>query len=134
MFDPVFDSLRKVSESVISTQQEMFKKWISFWPGVAAMEPGCGDVGKVQKKWGEVAGELLTKQSEAVAAQFNTGMKSIEEAFHLPEAKNAEELRAKTIELWRKTFDCLKGTYEAQTRDFQTAVAKWTELMTKGAA
>jgi len=134
MFDPVFDSLRKVSESVIATQQEMFKKWISLWPGAAAMQPISGDVAKFQKKWGEVAGELLTKQRKALEDQFSVGLRNIEEAFHLPDAKDAEELRAKTIELWRKTFDCLKQTYESQSRDFQAAVAKWTDLMMKGAA
>jgi len=134
MFDQVFDSLRKVSDSVITTQQDMFKKWISLWPGAGAKPPVPGDVVKFQKQWVEVAGELLKKQRESLEAQFSTGLQNIEEAFHLPDAKNAEELRAKTIELWRKTFDCLKQTSEAQSRDFQAAVAKWTDLMMKGAA
>lgn len=131
MFDQVFDSLRKVSDSVIQVQQEMFKKWISLWPGAGAMPAESGDVVKFQKKWVEVTTDLLKKQRESVEAQFKAGLQNIEEAFHLPDAKDAEELRAKTIELWRKTFDCLKQTYETQSRDFQAAVAKWTDLMTK---
>jgi len=134
MFDQVFNSLRKVSDSVIEMQQEMFKKWISLWPGAAGMPPAGGDAVKFQKKWVEVTRELLKKQHETLEAQFSTGLRNIEEAFHLPDAKNAEELRAKTIELWQKTFDCLKQTYEVQSRDFQAAVAKWIDLMTKGAA
>jgi len=35
--------------------------------------------------------------------------------------------------LWQKAFDGQRQLYEAQLRDFQAAVAKWTELATKGA-
>jgi len=134
MFDQVFNSLRKVSDSVIEMQQEMIKKWIGLWPGAAAFPPVNTDPVKIRTKWMEVTTELIKKQRETLEAQFSAGVQNIEEAFHLPDAKDAEEMRAKTVELWKKTFDCLKQTYEAQSRDFQAAVAKWTDLMTKGAA
>jgi hypothetical protein len=93
-----------------------------------------GEPLKFQKKFLEVMGELIKKQREALEAQFSAGLKNIEEAFHLAEAKDPEELRAKTIELWQKSFQCLRQTYEAQVRDFQAAATKWAELYTKGAA
>ena len=37
-------------------------------------------------------------------------------------------------ELWQKTFDYLRQASEAQLHDFQNAVGKWAELMTKGVA
>jgi hypothetical protein len=134
MFDQVFESLRKASNSAIEMQQEMFKKWISLWPGVPAVPPGFGDPQKFQKKWVEVGGELLKKQRESMEVQFRAAMQNIEEAFRLGDVKDPEELRARTVELWQKMFDCLKKTYEAQAHEFQAAVAKWTELMMKGAA
>jgi hypothetical protein len=82
----------------------------------------------------EIVGELLKKRNETLEAQFGAGLRNIEEAFHLAEAKDPEELRAKTIELWQKTFDCLRQASEAQLRDFQYAIGKWAELMTRGVA
>ena len=70
----------------------------------------------------------------SLEAQFNAGVKTIEESFRLCEAKDPEELRARTVELWQKTFDSLRQVYDAQAKDFQTAVVKWGELVTKGAA
>lgn len=44
-----------------------------------------------------------------------------------------EEYRQLTEDLWRKTFETLKNTAEAQMRDYQSAVAKWLEMMSKRA-
>jgi hypothetical protein len=132
MFEQVFENLRKASDSAITMQQEMFNKWVSLWPGLPAMSSALGEPMKLQKKWVEVVGDLVKKQRELLETQFNAGLKNIEEAFHLAEAQNPEELRAKTVLLWQKTFDCLRQTYETQARDFQAAVVKCAEAMTKG--
>jgi hypothetical protein len=134
MFDQVFESLRKATETNIHLHQEMFKKWTTFWPGVVpATQPAWYDqVKNFQKKWTETVRDLAKKQRETVEAQFNAGMKNIADAFRLAEVKDVGELRTKTIEFWQNSFDCLKQAYEAQTRDFQEAVGKWTELVTKG--
>ena len=58
-------------------------------------------------------------------------MKALEEAFQLGEAKDTDELRKKTEELWHKSFDTLKEVTEAQMKDFQEAVTKWIEMATK---
>jgi len=96
--------------------------------------PGLSEPLKFQKKCAETAGELIKKQRQLLEAQFCAGLQSIEDAFHLAEAKDPEELRAKTAELWQKTFEVLRQSCETQVRDFQAAVVKWTELVTKGAA
>jgi len=133
MFDQVFDSLRKAADSGLAMQQELFKKWMGMWPGVQATPAGFGEPVAFQKKWVEVVGDLIKKERESLEAQFSAGLRSIEEAFRLAEAKDPQELRTKTIELWQKTFECLRQTYETSLRDFQAAVTKWTELV-KGAA
>jgi hypothetical protein len=132
MFENVFDNLRKATDVTIEMQQELFKKWVSLFP--TAFPAPFSEPMKIPKKWAEVVGELITKQRQALETQFSAGLRNIEEGFRVAQTKDPEELRAKTVELWQKTFDCLRQTYEAQTRDFQIAVGKWTELMTKGAA
>jgi hypothetical protein len=135
MFERVYENLRTATEANIHLQQELFEKWTSFWLGAPGLPVGKTEqFPKVQKKFAEFAAEIIKKQHETWLAQFNAGLKNIEEAFHLPEAKDPEELRTKTIELWQKSFQCLRETYEAQVRDFQATVTKWTELMTKPAA
>ena len=137
MFEPVFENLRQATEATIQMQQDLFRKWVSFWPGVPGI-PTIPAVGaepfiKFQKKWTEFVGEIVKKQRETLEAQFSAGLKNIEEAFRLGEIKDPEEVRAKTIELWQKSFECVRKLFEAQLRDFQAAMAKWTELMTKEA-
>src|SRR6266542_1194499 len=126
MFEQVFENLRLATESSIHLQQELFKKWVGVWSGVPAAPHSGGDqILKAQKKWTEFIADLVKKERETLEAQFSAGLKNIEEAFRLVEAKQPEELRTKTIELWQKSIDCLRQTYEAQIRHFQAAVVKW---------
>ena len=137
MFEQVYDSLRTATESSIHMQQEMFKTWIGMWPGVPAMGNGGGEpfkkYQKFQQKWAEFVADMVKKQREVMEAQFSAGLKNIEEAFRLGEIKDPEEVRAKTIELWQKSFESVRKLFETQLRDVQAAMAKWTELMTKEA-
>ncbi len=135
MFDQIVENLRKATDATVQMQQEMFKKWTALWPGMPPAPTMAGEqILKVQKKWMEAIGEQIQKQRETMEAQFNAGLRHIEEGFRLAEAKDAEELRTKTVELWQKMFECLRQAYETQVRDFQAAAAKWGALFTKGAA
>jgi hypothetical protein len=135
MFESVFDSFKKVTETTLRMQQEMYEKWVSLWPGLKpGQTPFAEPAQKFQKKWAEFFEDMLKKQRETLETQFKSGLKNIEEAFRLAEAKNPEELRTKTTELWQKVFGTLRQSYEAQLRDLQSIAARWTELMTKGAA
>jgi hypothetical protein len=134
MFTQVFESLQKATESSIQMQQEMFRRWMGLWPGMPAPVFPYAELQKYQKRWVEVVGELVKKQNETLEAQFKAGLQTIEEAFRLSEIKDPEVLRARTVELWQKTFDFIRQFSETQLRDFQTAIGKWAELMTRGAA
>ena len=135
MFEPVFESLRKTTEATTQMQQELFKKWVSLWPGAAASLPACGEqVPKLYKKWAEVVHDQLQRQRAFVEAQFKAGLENIERAFAVGEAKTPEELRAKTAELWKKCFESLRQAYEAQVREIQVTADQWVKLVTKGAA
>jgi hypothetical protein len=133
VFEQVFENLRTATEASIHTQQELFKKWAALWPGVPVPPSGGTEQAKkLQKKWVEFTTEQVKKQRETLEAQFSAGLKNIEDGFRLAEAKDPAELRAKTVELWQKSFECLRKLYEAQVRDFQGALVQWTELVTKG--
>jgi hypothetical protein len=135
MFEQVIENLRMATEASMHRQQEAFKKWVTLWPGMPAPANGMGEkMVKFQKQWAEFVTGLVKKQRETMEAQFSAGMKTIEEAFKLGEVMAPEELRAKTVELWQKSFDCLRQVCEAQMRDFQDAMVKFTEMMVKGAA
>jgi exonuclease VII large subunit len=130
MFEQVFQNLRMATESGLRMQQEMFQKWVGQWPGVPATPSAAADKAvKAQKAWAEFVADLVKKQRETLEGQFSAGLKNIEEAFHLTKAQQPEELRAKTVELWQKSFECMRNLYEVQMRDFQAAVAKFMELM-----
>ncbi len=133
MFEQAYETVRKSADATMQVQQEMFRKWMSLVPGVPSASPAF-DPGKFQKKWLEVVTELTRKQRELMEAQFSVGLKYMEDAFRLAEAKSAEELREKAVELWKKTFDALRQVYESQARELQAAVAKLGEIITDGAA
>jgi hypothetical protein len=139
MFEQVLDSVRKMSESTIQMQQEFYKQWMSHLPTTATMSPASTGGGvaeqaqSLQKRWMDSVTELMNKQREALDAQYRTGVQAIQDAFRVTEAKSVEEYRQLTEDLWRKTFETLKSTAEAQMRDYQSAVAKWLEMMSKRA-
>jgi hypothetical protein len=134
MFEKVFENLRKAAEANVQAQQEMFQKWVSMWPGVPSSYAWGEKFQKVQKKWNQIVAEQVKKQREMLDEQFSAGLRNIEESFRLAEAKDPEEFRAKTLELWSKSFDYLRQTAEAQLREFQAAMEKWAETVTKNDA
>ncbi len=138
MFEQVFDSFRKASETTLLAQQDLFHQWMSQWPMFpmdSTAPTGKGVVTEqarsFQKQWADTATALMTKHCEALDAQYRAGIRTIEDALRTTEAKSPEEFRRLTEELWRKSFEVLKQTIENQIRDFQIAVEKWSELMTQ---
>ena len=142
MFDEVLNNFRKATDSTIQIQQEMFRQWLQQWsslPGVptpgSVLAKGWADqIQAFQKKWSETVTDMLNKHRETLDAQYRAGIRTIEDAFKVAEAKDPEQFRKLTEELWRHSFDCLKNTVESQLRDFQAAAEKGLEVMSKAAA
>jgi hypothetical protein len=133
MFDQVLDSLKKATDSTLMMQRERFARWGAFWPGLPVSPPNWAEEAqKVPKRWAETVRELGRNQRASLEGHFQVGMRNLESAFQLAEAKDVEDLRKRTVELWRKTIDCLRQLYEAQLRDLERAAGTWTQLMTKG--
>ncbi len=143
MLDQVFDTFRKASESTVQMQQELFKQWTSQWPvpgasGLTSPVPGAASatawaeqVQSLQKKWLDQVTNTLNKHRETLDTQYKAGIRAIEDAFHVTEAKTPEEYRKMTEDLWRKSFETLKTNAETQVRDLQAAFEKWMELVGK---
>lgn len=135
MFDQVFDNFRKATESTVQIQQEMFKTWMKLWPGIPDSAPDWGEqVHQFQKKWAAAVGDMIKRQREVTETHFKAGLQNIEKAFDIGAAKTPTELRAKSLELWKKCFDDLREVYETQLHGFEIATEKWTELAAKTAA
>ena len=132
IFDQAFEGFRKAAESTLHLQQETFRQWVSFWPGFPKPQAEwAARVQKFQKEWAQTVAEMTRKYQEAWDTQYKASLALLTDAFKIAEAKEPEELRKKTEELWKKTFDCVKELAQAQMQNFQATSEKWIELMTK---
>lgn len=135
MFDQVFESLQKATESSVKLQQEMFHKWVEAFPAASSTFPSPPDaVAEWRKKWEDTATEMLKRQKELVDNNYEAGIKALEEIFEVVEAKSAEEYQRKVVELYQKSFDSLRQLSEAQLKEFKAATEKWSEVMTPTSA
>jgi hypothetical protein len=153
MFDMILENYRKATESAMKLQQDMLRNMTmqspqmfgsqtfglpfmggpasgSAMPGAAWLE----QLSDAQKKWSETVTEMLNKHRESLDAQYKAGIRTIEDAFKVGEAKDPQQFRRLTEELWKHSFECLKTMAESQTRDVQAAMQKWYEVASKGAA
>jgi hypothetical protein len=140
MFDQILENYRKATEASLQFQQMMLRSWGQQWPssfGVPFPMNG-GSVPeqfhKVQKQVAETITDMLNKHRETLDAQYRAGIRSIEEAFRVGEAKDPEQFRKLTEELWRHSYECLKSLAESQMRDMQALMQKWFDLASKGAS
>jgi hypothetical protein len=84
-----------------------------------------------QKRWSSTISDLTRKHRDVVNRQYQAAIESLDEALRVAESKDPEEYRERVEQLCRKTLDCMRDVSESQLREFQEAVSKWTELLTK---
>ncbi len=114
MFEQILDNYRKATEASLQIQQTMLRSWGQQWPPTS----GCRSrptgrrspeqFYKAQKEMAETISDMLNKHRETLDAQYRAGIETIEEAFRVGEAKDPEQFRRLTEELWRHSFECLK--------------------------
>jgi hypothetical protein len=133
------ENYRKATEASLQFQQMMLRSWGQQWPSTFGVPfPTNGgslpeQFHKAQKRIAETITDMLNKHRETLDAQYRAGIRSIEEAFRVGEAKDPEQFRKLTEELWRHSYECLKSLAESQMRDIQTVMQKWFDLASKGA-
>jgi hypothetical protein len=140
MYEQVMETFRKATESTIQIQQQMLRQWTQFWPQMPGMPttnfgaPWLDQLQSFQKQMATSVTDLLKKHRETLDTQYSAGIRAIEEAFRVGEAKDPAQLKKLTEDLWKQSFECLKTSSESQMKEFQLVVEKWMETMSKGVA
>lgn len=145
MFDQVLDNFRKSTETTIQFQQEVFRQWSRLWeqasgasksPTAAFGDPGAwvGQFHEFQQYMASSVTELLKKHKETLDAQYEAGVRAIEDAFRVAEAKDPAQFRRLTEELWRHSYDCLRTVVEDQMRELRAASEAFSQAASKGFA
>ncbi len=132
VYQQVFDNLQKASEANLKMQQEMFRQWTSMWPGMPSPQSMWLDkMRDFQRQWGNTMSDLARQHRDTLDRQYQAALESLEEALRVSESTNPEELRKRTEQLCRKTMEFMREASEAQMKEFQGAMTKWSELVTK---
>ena len=131
MYDQMFETYRKTSESWLQMQQDMFKnvvqQWLSATPHTAGVASDWNRT--FQKRWMELAVEILNKHRESIDAMYRSVIQLIEQSSRMSEAKSAEEYRRVVEEMWRKWFESVKTQSESQFRDVQNWAGRSLEIV-----
>jgi hypothetical protein len=131
MYDQLFETYRKTSESWLQMQQDMFKnvvqQWLSATPNAAGVASDWNRT--FQKRWIELAVEILNKHRESIDAMYRSVIQLIEQSSRVSEAKSSEEYRRIVEEMWRKWFESVKTQSESQFRDVQNWAGKSLEIV-----
>lgn len=133
MFDQVFENVRKVMESSLRAQQDMFRQWSQPW---AASPPATATdwTASLQKRWIEIATENLNKHRELLDSAYKAAIDMLEQSFKVTEGRSPDEHRRAMEDLWRKFSDTLREQWENQFREFQKAAENWLSMSQRAKA
>lgn len=136
MFDQLFESFRKASESSLQAQQDIFKQWVQQWPSAPMNTAGVSAEWSeaLQKRWIESSTEALNKHRELLDSTYKSGIQLIQQTFRLTEAKSPEDYHRLVEELWRKLSETFREQSEAQFRELQKAAERWMDMAQKAKA
>lgn len=132
VYEEVFRNMRKAAEANLKMQRDMLQQWSTLWPGFPSPQSMWLDkMRDFQRQWANTVSDLARKHRDTLDRQYQAALESLEEALRVTEASNPEELRKRTEQVCRKTMDCMREISEAQMKEFQEAMGKWSELLTK---
>jgi hypothetical protein len=131
VLEDVFQNIRRAAESNLKMHQEIFHQWTHMWPFPTPQTIWVDKARDFQKQWSTVVSELVRKHRDVMDQQFQAAIESLDAALRVAEATNPEEYRRRTEQLCRKSLDCLREISESQVNEFQEAILKCTELVTK---
>ncbi len=131
MFDQLFATFRKASESSLQVQNEVFKYWSQ---NLSAVAPngvaGSNDpTRQIKARFMGLGIELLHKHRQSLDAAYAAGIEIIEQSFRASDAKSPEDYRRVVDDLWRKVFDTFKAQADSQLDAFQ----KWSATSAESA-
>jgi hypothetical protein len=131
MYDQMFETYRKSSESWLQMQQDMFRnvaqQWLTTPPSTAGMATDFHR--NVQKRWMELAIEILNRHRESLDTTYRSLIQLVEQTSKMSEVKSSDEYRRGVEEMWRNWFETVKSQSETQFRDVQTWAGKSLEIV-----
>jgi hypothetical protein len=131
MFDQVFETYRKSSESWLQIQQDMFRNVMQQWMATSPATTGAAtDWNRnFQKRFLDLAVEILNRQRQSLDATYKSAIEILEQSSKVSEAKTSEEYRRNVEDLWRRWFESIKTQSESQFRDVQNWAGKSLEIV-----
>ena len=87
-----------------------------------------------QRKCAEAVADMLKRHQETLDEEYRAGIRAIDDAFRVGEAKNPEQFQRLSEELWRRNCEILKTAVASQMHDVQSVMQKWYEAACLGAA
>jgi len=152
MVDMILENYSKAVESTLRLQQEMLRNWTMQWspfgtpvselpltgtstsasdtPAAARLE----QLSTAQRKWAEAVTDMLKRHEETLDEQYRAGIRAIDDAFRVGEARNPEQFQRLSEELWRRNCEVLNTAVASQMHDIQSVMQKWYEAARLGAA
>ena len=135
VYEQVLENMRKATESSLKMQQDALQQWTALWPGF----PGLPSVQSVwtdkmlefQRQWSNTVSDLAHKHRNTVDRQYQAALESLDEALRVGESSTPEEYRKRTDQFCRKALDYMREASEAQMKEYQEAMNKLSELVTK---
>jgi hypothetical protein len=131
MYDQMFETYRKTSESWLQMQQDLFRTVVQQWMSTPPTATGAAaDWNRgFQKRWIELAVEILNRHRESVDSMYRSVIQLLEQTTKISEAKSSEEYRRIVEDMWRKWFESVKSQSETQFRDVQNWAGKSLEIV-----
>jgi len=131
-YEEVLGNMRKAAETNLKMQQDLFQQWTKMWPGMPSPQSMWLDkVRDFQRQWSNTVSDLAHKHRDTINRQYQSALESLDEALRLTESSNPEEFRRRSEQLCRKTLECMREASETQMKEFQEAMLKWSEMVTK---
>jgi len=152
MVDMILENYSKAVESTLRLQQEILRTWTMQWspfgtqlfglpltgtstsasetPAAAWLE----QLSTAQRKWAEAIADVLKRHQETLDEQYRAGIRAIDDAFRVGEARDPEQVHRLSEELWRQNCEVLKTAVASQMHDLQSVMQKWYEAARLGAA
>jgi hypothetical protein len=131
MYEQIFETYRKSSESWLQMQQDMFRnvaqQWLTTPPSTAGMATDFHR--NVQKRWMELAIEILNRHRESLDTTYRSLIQLVEQTSKMSDVKSSDEYRRVVEEAWRKWFETVKSQSETQFRDVQTWAGKSLDIV-----
>jgi hypothetical protein len=126
MFSQIMESFRKVSESSLLGQQQLFKQWFQHWPSTTMPSSGTHDwPSSVYKRWLESVSETLHRHRELLDSTYRNGIQALEQTARVSDAKSIEDYRRVFEDAWRQSLDTFKAQAEAQVQQLQKLTERW---------